>query len=115
LARMITEFAESVIEKSALRAQTRGADVTAKEIDKPAPQAVHPWCYITSMDSRRRIVEGFDPLAKFVLAILVVALGAAIAAQRGRETTFIVMAADALARHDFCFRMWKHCTRSGDA
>ena len=40
-------------------------------------------CYITSMDSRRRIVAGFDPLAKFALAILVVALGAAIGAQQG--------------------------------
>jgi VWFA-related protein len=40
-------------------------------------------CYITSMDSWRRIVAGLDPLAKFALAILVVALGAAIGAQQG--------------------------------
>ncbi len=69
-------------------------------------------CYITSMDSWRRIVGGFDPLAKFALAILVVALGAEIGAQQGPTISSRVNVVTLFATvHDADGKVVKNLTR----
>lgn len=69
-------------------------------------------CYTTSMYARRRIVGGIDRLAQIALAILVVASGAAIAAQQGPTISSRVNVVTLFATvHDADGKVAKNLTR----